>query len=114
VSSDDYAPILVSLAFFLLLTVFFFLMVRKLAPPTLSARTESPMDVSVMMRVVVSFAALVARLYVILNHSYAADDKKRGYGIVGTVVGYWLRAAAKLQLTHSVKRHSEEARSERP
>jgi hypothetical protein len=88
-------PILVLLSFFLLLTMSVFLMVRKTAPPTHSARTESSMSLSVMMQVVVSLAPLAAGVYVILNHSYATGAKEWGYGIVGTVVGYWLRAAVK-------------------
>jgi hypothetical protein len=45
------------------------------------------------MRCGVSVIVLVAALYVILNQSYGPDDKKWGYGIVGTIVGYWLRGA---------------------
>ena len=62
------------------------------------------MDVSVMMRVVLSFAPLVAGLYVILNHSYAADDKKWGYGIVGTVVG--LAQSRRQASTHTLPKAS--------
>jgi len=72
-----------------------FLMVRKVAPATHSARTETSMNVSVMMQVVISLVALAAGVYVILNHSYSTGAKEWGYGIVGTVVGYCLRAAAK-------------------
>jgi hypothetical protein len=43
------------------------------------------------MRVVVSLVVLAAGLYIILNQSYTVEDKKWGYGIVGTVVGYWLK-----------------------
>ena len=60
---------------------------RGLALPALS--------VTVSMQIVVTLAVLVAGLYVILDPSYAADDKKWGYGIVGTVVGYWLKGAAQ-------------------
>ncbi len=43
------------------------------------------------MQVIVTLLVLFAGLYVILNPHYAADDKKWAYGIVGTVVGYWLK-----------------------
>ncbi len=43
-------------------------------------------------RIAVTSIVLIAGLYVILNHNYSAEDKKWGYGIVGTVVGFWLRA----------------------
>jgi F0F1-type ATP synthase assembly protein I len=43
------------------------------------------------MRIVVSLVVLAAGLYVILDHAYQVEDKKWGYGIVGTVVGYWLK-----------------------
>jgi hypothetical protein len=42
-------------------------------------------------RIVVSLIVLGAGLYVILHSGFEADDKKWGYGIVGTVVGYWLK-----------------------
>lgn len=45
------------------------------------------------MRAIVSLAVLGAGLYVILDQSYTAEDKKWGYGIVGTMVGYWLKGA---------------------
>ena len=44
-----------------------------------------------LVRIVVSLIVLAAGLYVILNHDYQVEDKKWGYGIVGTVVGYWLK-----------------------
>lgn len=43
------------------------------------------------MPVIISLIVLGAGLYVILSNSYAPEDKKWGYGSVGTVVGYWLR-----------------------
>jgi hypothetical protein len=43
------------------------------------------------MQVIVSLIVLGCGLYVILDPTFAADDKKWGYGMVGTVVGFWLR-----------------------
>src|SRR4051812_34723650 len=34
---------------------------------------------------------LIAGLYIILSSSYSAADKHWAYGIVGTLVGFWLR-----------------------
>ena len=42
-------------------------------------------------RIVVSLVVLAAGLYVILHAGYDADVQKWGFGIVGTVVGYWLK-----------------------
>jgi hypothetical protein len=103
------SPILALPSFFLLLTMSVFLMVRKTAPPTLGTRTENSTHLSVMMPVVVSLATMAAGVCVILNHTYATGAEEWGYGIVGLVVGYGLRAPVKTQLTHSVKRHSDEA-----
>lgn len=47
------------------------------------------------MQVVVSILVMLVGLHVIRDQSYSAEDKKWGYGIVGTVVGYWLRSAGK-------------------
>ncbi len=46
--------------------------------------------VSMIMQIIVSLAALGAGLYVILSPHYA-DEKKWGYGTVGSVIGYRLR-----------------------
>ena len=42
-------------------------------------------------QVVVSLAILGAALYVILSKQFAANDTNWAYGIVGTVIGYWLK-----------------------
>jgi hypothetical protein len=39
----------------------------------------------------VSLAILGAVLYVIVYKQYASNGTKWAYGIVGTVIGYWLR-----------------------
>jgi predicted acyltransferase len=44
------------------------------------------------MQVVVSLVVLAAALYVILARPDAPDDHKWAYSIIGTVVGYWLKA----------------------
>jgi hypothetical protein len=62
-------------------------------PDLITLAYGSVIDISVWMRCGVSVIVLVAALYVILNQSYGPDDKKWGYGIVGTIVGYWLRGA---------------------
>jgi hypothetical protein len=42
-------------------------------------------------QVIVSVAILGAVLYMILSKQYAANDAKWACGIVGTVIGYWLK-----------------------
>ena len=42
-------------------------------------------------QVIVSFAILGAVFYVIVCKQYTANDTKWAYGIVGTVIGYWLK-----------------------
>ena len=42
-------------------------------------------------QVIVSLAILGAVLYMILSKQHAANDTKWACGIVGTVVGYWLK-----------------------
>ena len=44
------------------------------------------------MQVVISLIVLAAALYVIIGRPDATDDHKWAYSIVGTIVGYWLRA----------------------
>ena len=42
-------------------------------------------------QVIVSLAILGAVLYMILSKQYGANDTKWACGIVGTVIGYWLK-----------------------
>src|SRR5262249_27022236 len=42
-------------------------------------------------QVMVSLAIVGAALYVIVSEQYALNDTKWAYGIVGTVIGYWLK-----------------------
>ena len=42
-------------------------------------------------QVIVSLAVLGAALHVILSKQYASNDIKWACGIVGTVIGYWLK-----------------------
>jgi len=39
----------------------------------------------------VSVVVLIAALYIILSGGYPEDYNKWAFGIVGVVVGYWLR-----------------------
>jgi hypothetical protein len=43
------------------------------------------------MQIVVSLALLGVALYVILSQKYSSADNNWAYGIVGTIIGYWLK-----------------------
>jgi hypothetical protein len=45
-------------------------------------------------QIIVSLAVLAAALYVIVAKPGATDDHKWAYSVVGTIVGYWLKASA--------------------
>ena len=68
----------------------FLLAAARFPRPSVLAGFDEPLIV-LAMQVVVSLVVLTAGLYVILAQSYALDDKKWGYGIVGTVIGYWFK-----------------------
>jgi len=51
----------------------------------------TPATTRLVVTILVSLIVLAGGLYVILSHEYQPDEKKWGYGIVGTVVGYWLK-----------------------
>ena len=42
-------------------------------------------------RVLVSLAVLGAALFVILSQRYPEDYAKWAFGVIGVVIGYWLR-----------------------
>ena len=43
------------------------------------------------MQIMISFVLLAAALYVILSKKFDVDTQKWAFGIVGTIVGYWLK-----------------------
>ena len=43
------------------------------------------------LQVIVSLAVLGAALYLIISKQYAVNDTDWAYGIVGVVIGYWLK-----------------------
>ena len=50
-------------------------------------------DTRTTMQVFISLIVLAAALFVILSKKYESDTQKWAFGIVGTVVGYWLPSA---------------------
>jgi hypothetical protein len=46
-----------------------------------------------LMPVALSAAALVAALFIILSNSASGESQKWAYGVVGVVLGYWLKGS---------------------
>jgi hypothetical protein len=49
------------------------------------------MPVANTMRVAISGLLLLAALWIILSRRYASTEKHWAYGIIGTILGFWLR-----------------------
>jgi hypothetical protein len=90
-TDPSYIPrILAVVALALLITLWLFrAFIQRNVYPTLARASGNIFSVT--MPALVTVIVLCSGLYIILDQSYSADDKKWGYGIVGTVVGYWLR-----------------------
>jgi len=43
------------------------------------------------MQIFISVGLLATALYVILSKKYDADVQKWAFGVIGTIVGYWLK-----------------------
>lgn len=43
------------------------------------------------MPIIVSIAVLASSLFIILSKGYEGDEQKWAFGIVGTILGYWLK-----------------------
>jgi hypothetical protein len=43
------------------------------------------------MQAVVSAVILGCALYIVLSHGYPAQDKHWAYGMMGTILGYWMK-----------------------
>ena len=55
------------------------------SPPAIPSRTIT------LVRIVISLAVLGATLYVILSQRFPDEFSKWAFGMVGVIVGYWLR-----------------------
>ena len=44
------------------------------------------------MQILVSLAILGCALYIVLSHSYAEQEKHWAYGVIGAILGYWLKS----------------------
>jgi hypothetical protein len=57
------------------------------APITINART--------IMMIVVSVLVLCSSLFVILSKQYDGESQKWAFGVIGTILGFWLRPEEK-------------------
>ena len=64
------------------------LLSRRADSAPMAFRTQTA---TVVMQIVISLVVLAAAVYVLLATSNA-DDHKWAYGVIGTIVGYWLRS----------------------
>jgi hypothetical protein len=48
-------------------------------------------DWGVLGRVVVSFVVLIVAIYIILNNGYPDATIKWAFGVIGLILGYWLK-----------------------
>ena len=74
-----------------------FLLVSKWGPSVytwpffLGTGNEIPVVTREFMQVIISITMLLVSLYVILSLKYGPKDKHWAYGVVGTLIGYWLK-----------------------
>ena len=67
---------------------------RLLAPRPAAIKTavdRGAVSVKTIMMVIVSILVLGSSLYVILSKQYEAESQKWAFGVVGTILGFWLR-----------------------
>ncbi len=48
-------------------------------------------DLPILFRMVVSASLLVVCFYILLNQRFPSDYSKWAFGMIGVVVGYWLK-----------------------
>jgi uncharacterized membrane protein len=64
----------------------------RFSPSLGGAAVISSAAVPVVMQVIISVVVLAAGLYVALSGKYQAAEKNWAFGIIGTIVGFWLKA----------------------
>jgi len=58
---------------------------------SLNKQRQTSLYSSLTMPVFVSIVVLLSGLYIILSKNYEPAEQKWAFGIVGTIVGYWLK-----------------------
>ena len=48
-------------------------------------------NIKTTMMVIVSIAVLASSLYIVLSGRYDGDSQKWAFGVIGTLLGFWLR-----------------------
>jgi hypothetical protein len=56
-----------------------------------NVESSSSRNVTLWVRIGVTSFLLLAALFVILSNRYPADEQKWAFGVVGTILGYWLK-----------------------
>jgi hypothetical protein len=56
-----------------------------------AASSSSLSTIRLVMQIVVSLALLLACLLVVLSNKYDPNSKHWAFGMLGTIVGFWLR-----------------------
>ena len=57
----------------------------------LAARPTPPRRLPEIMMVIVSLLVLGSALFVILSNRYDSGSQKWAYGVVGSIIGFWLK-----------------------
>ena len=56
-----------------------------------ASAAEGMQQTTLWVRVLVTLTVLVCALYIILSKQYEPDQQKWAFGVIGTVLGYWLK-----------------------
>lgn len=56
-----------------------------------ASASEDTENSTLWMRIIVTLTVLLCALYIILSKHYEADQQKWAFGVIGTVLGYWLK-----------------------
>ena len=56
-----------------------------------ASASEKSENSTLWMRIIVTLTVLLCALYIILSRHYEADQQKWAFGVIGTVLGYWLK-----------------------
>jgi hypothetical protein len=61
----------------------------------LLSKPELSVLASLVTKILVTVLVLLSALFIIVSNSYPVTDQKWAYGVIGTIIGYWFKAAAK-------------------